>query len=156
VRDYSGQDIANGTFNPNGSSLKSQIIAYGLNFNVGAFVAAGDVNGDTFVDLITGASVGNPDVRVYNGQAFANGTFDNNNPNASLLTQFFAYQTQFNIGAAVGTGDVNGDGTDEIITGASSGAPHLRVVPGNSTGTLPPAVYEFFAPGVLGGVMVAG
>jgi hypothetical protein len=156
VRVYKGSDIAAGTFNPNGSSLLAQFFGYGLNFNVGAYVATGDVNGDTFVDLITGASVGNPDVRVYNGQAFANGTFNGGNPSASLLTQFFAYQLQFNIGAAVGTGDVNNDGTDEIITGAASGAPHLRVVLGNSTGILPPAVYETFVLGVFGGILVGG
>ncbi len=156
VRVYKGSDIAAGTFNPNGSSLIAQFFAYGLNFNVGAFVTTGDTNGDTFVDLITGASAGNPDVRVYNGQAFANGTFNGNNPNASLLAQFFAYQLQFNIGASVGTGDVNGDTLDEIITGASSGAPHLRVVLGNSSGILPPAVYETFAPGIVGGILVGG
>jgi hypothetical protein len=156
VRVYSGQDIANGTFNPGGASLLFQFFAYGLNFNVGAFVSAGDVNGDTFVDLVVGASVGNPHVKVYNGQAFANGTFNSGNPDASLLTQFFAYQLQFNIGVTVGTGDVNGDNIREIITGASGGAPHLRVVPGNSTGTLPPAIYEAFATGIVGGVFVGG
>jgi hypothetical protein len=133
-----------------------EFFAYGLNFNVGVFVATGDVNGDTFVDLITGASIGNPHVKVYNGQAFANGTFNNGNPDASLYTQFFAYQLQFNIGVSVGTGDTNNDGTDEIITGASSGAPHMRVVLGNSTGVLPPAVWEFFAVSVFGGIQVGG
>src|SRR5262249_42480879 len=128
VRVYSGKDITNGPFNPDGSSLLAQFFAYGINFNVGAYVATGDVNGDGFVDLLTGASVGNPDVRVYNGRSFANGTFNNNNLDASLLTQFFAYDLQFNIGVALATGDVDGDGIKDIITGASAGSPHLRVV----------------------------
>jgi hypothetical protein len=154
VRIYSGKDIAQGTFNATGASLLYQFFGYGLNFNVGAYVATGDVNGDTFVDLITGASAGNPDVRVYNGQAFANGTFNGNNPSASQSAAFFAYQQQFNIGVAVAAGDVNGDGVDDIITGASAGAPHLRVVAGNSSGTLPPAIYELFAIGITGGILV--
>jgi hypothetical protein len=56
----------------------------------------------------------------------------------------------------VGTGDVNGDGADEIVTGASVGAPHIRVVPGDASGTLPPAIYEMFASPISGGVLVGG
>jgi hypothetical protein len=154
VRVYSGKDIAQGTFNPTGSSLLDQFFGYGLNFNVGAFLATGDVNGDGFVDLLTGASAGNPDVRVYDGKAFANGTFNGQNPTASQLTQFFAYQLQFNIGVTLATGDADGDGVKDIITGTSAGSPHLRIVKGNATGTQPPAICETFGNPIGGGIMV--
>src|SRR5262249_23930098 len=39
VHVYRGKDIAQGTFNPAGSSLLAQWFPYGLNFNVGANVA---------------------------------------------------------------------------------------------------------------------
>jgi uncharacterized protein (TIGR03118 family) len=130
VRVFSGQDIANHTFNPTGASLLADWFAYGLQFNVGANVAVGDLNGDGFADVVTGATVGNPHVKVYNGKAIANHTFNQANPDASLITQFFAYSVQFNVGASVAVGDVNGDGHLDLITGASTGNPHVKVYNG--------------------------
>jgi hypothetical protein len=153
VRVYSGKDIALGTFNPSGASLLAQWFPYALQFNVGANVAIGDVNGDGYGDVITGATIGNPDVRVFSGKDIALGTFDPNG--ASLLTQFFAYDLNFNIGVTVGAADFNGDGNAEIITGAAGGAPHYRVVAGNSTGIKPPAIFEAVAPDIQGGITVA-
>jgi hypothetical protein len=155
VRVYNGQDIANGTFDPTGGSLLAQFFPYELQFNVGAFVAVGDTTGSGFGDVITGASVGNPDVRVYSGQAIANGTFDNANPDASLRNQFFAYDLNFDIGAAVAaSAELGTDGTAHILTGASAGAPHFRVVAGNATGTLPPASFEGIPSDLQGGIYV--
>jgi hypothetical protein len=158
VKVYSGKAIAKGTFNhlnPD-ASLITQFFAYGLQFNVGAFVAVGDVNGDGDLDLITGASAGNPHVKVYNGAAFVNGSFNNNNPDASLMNSFFAYDLQFNVGAAVAAADFEGTGKFDILTGASVGSPHYRIVKGNATGTKPPSVngLEGIPPDIKGGIMV--
>ncbi len=61
---------------------------------------------------------GGPQVRVYN----ADGT---------LRFNFFAYDAGFTGGVRVATGDVNGDGTDDIIVGAGvGGGPHVRVIDG--------------------------
>jgi hypothetical protein len=128
VRVYSGKDIANNNFNPNGSSLLAQWFPYALQFNVGANVAVGDVNGDCFADVVTGANVGNPDVRVYNGKDIADKTF--NPTGSSLLVQFFPYALQFNVGANVAVGDVNNDGYGEVVTGATVGNPDVRVYNG--------------------------
>jgi hypothetical protein len=154
VRVYNGKDIAQGTFNPTGSSLLAQFFPYALQFNVGAVVAVGDTTGSGFGDVITGASAGNPDVRVYSGQAIANGTFNNVNPDASLRNQFFAYDLDFNIGAAVAAADFENNGHWDILTGASAGAPHYRVVHGNAEGTLPPAVFEDIPSDLQGGIAV--
>jgi hypothetical protein len=143
VKVYRGLDIANGTFNggnPDASALAS-FFPYALQFNVGAFVATGDVNGDGFADLITGASTGNPDVRVYDGQAIATGTFDNNNPTASLLAQFFAYDLSLNTGVTVGAADFEHNGRFDILTGPTAGPPEFRVVSGLASGVRPPAVH---------------
>jgi hypothetical protein len=156
VKIYSGKAFAQGTFNhsnPDGS-LVAQFFAYGLQFNVGAFVAVGDVNGDGVPDLITGASTGNPHVKVYNGAAFVNGTFNTNNPDASVITSFFAYDLQFNVGVAVAAADFEGTGKFDILTGASVGSPHYRIVKGNATGTKPPAVLEGIPPDIKGGILV--
>jgi hypothetical protein len=154
VRVYSGQDLANGTFDPTGKSLLVQFFAYGLNFDVGAFVAVGDTTGSGFGDIITGASAGNPDVHVYSGQAIANHTFDNNHPEASLRDQFFAYGLNFNIGATVASADFENTGKFDILTGASAGAPHYRVVKGNATGVQPPALFEGLPADLNGGIAV--
>jgi hypothetical protein len=154
VRVYSGKDIAQGTFNPTGSSLLAQFFPYGLDFNVGAFVAVGDTTASGFGDVITGASAGNPDVRVYSGNAIANGTFNNANPDASLRDQFFAYDLNFDVGAAVASADFENNGKFDILTGASAGTPHYRVVKGTATGTLPPALFEGIPSDLQGGIAV--
>src|SRR5262249_33707655 len=82
----------------------------------GVTVAVGDINGDGYPDLVTGAAAGNPHVKVYDGKAVALGTFNAANPDASLLTQFFPYGLNFNIGANVAVGDVDADGFADIVT----------------------------------------
>ncbi len=156
VRVYSGMDIANGTFNPNGTSLLAQWFAYGLQFNIGANVAVGDVNGDGFADIVTGATAGNPQVKVYDGQAIASGAFHGANADASLLGEFYAYQLGLNIGATVAAGDFEGTGRLDILTGTTAGAPHYRVVRGQATGVQPPAVagIDTIATDLIGGVFV--
>ncbi len=157
VKIYNGQTIASGTFNPN-TSIRYQFFAYGLQFNVGAFVAVGDTTGDGHPDLITGASNGNPHAKVYSGTAIANGTFNSANPDASVMNQFFAYDLQFNIGARVAAADIEGTGKFDILTGASAGTPHYRIVKGNATGTKPAAVknIEGIPSDLQGGVFVGG
>lgn len=61
---------------------------------------------------------GGPQVNVYN-------------PNGSIRFSFFAYAPDFTGGVRVATGDVNGDGTDDIIVAAGvGGGPHVRVIDG--------------------------
>ena len=154
VRVYSGLDIASHNFHPDGSSLLAAFFPYALNFNVGAFVAVGDVNGDGYADVITGASSGNPDVRVYNGFAISQGTFNNNNPDASLPTQFYAYDLNNDIGAAVAAADFEHNGHWDILTGPTQGLSEYRVVNGLSTGIRPPALIDNIAADIGGGLYV--
>jgi hypothetical protein len=130
VRVFSGKDIAAGSFDPTGSSLLARWFAYGLNFNVGANVAVGDVSGDGYADIVTGATAGNPHLKVYNGKAIADGSFDPSNPDNSLLAQFFPYALQFNVGVNVTVGDVENNGYADIITGATIGNPDVRIYRG--------------------------
>ncbi|MDX2179146.1 MAG: FG-GAP-like repeat-containing protein [Bryobacteraceae bacterium] len=67
---------------------------------------------------------------------------------------FFAYAPMFTGGVNVATGDVNGDGLDEIVTGAGAGGgSHVKVFDGTTGAELS----SFFAypPSFLGGVNVA-
>jgi hypothetical protein len=158
VKVYDGKAIATHTFNPANpdASALASFFAYGLNFNIGVHVAVGDVNGDGFADLVTGATAGNPQVKVYDGKAIAQHTFDGGNPDASLLTSFFAFGLQYNIGAFVSVGDVTGNGYGDVIVGASAGNPHVKVYSGQAiaqhsfNGASPDAnlLASFFAYGV--------
>jgi len=91
--------------------------AYAANFNGGVNVAAGDVNGDGFADIITGAGPsGGPHVKAFSGK------------DLTELASFFAYDASFAGGVRVAAGDFNADGTDEIVTAAGpGGGPHVKV-----------------------------
>ncbi len=79
-------------------------------------LAAGDLNGNGQVEIVTGAGPGGgPQVRVFNLQGI-------------LVSTFFAYQENFRGGLDLAVGDINGNGKAEIVTGAGpGGGPHLRV-----------------------------
>jgi len=89
----------------------------------GVNVACGDIDGDGFDEIITGAGPGavyGPHVRAWNYDGVAVTPI----PGVS----YYAYGT-LKYGVNVTTGDVDGDGFDEIITGAGPGevfSAHVR------------------------------
>jgi hypothetical protein len=130
-------------FDGNTHALVREFMAYAPGFTNGVYVAAGDVNGDGFADIVTGADAGGgPHVRVFSGR------------DGTVLRSFFAYGATFTGGVRVAAGDVTGDGKADIITGAGpGGGPHVREFDG-VTGAL---VRQFFAfdTRFTGGVYVA-
>jgi len=108
---------------------QATFLAFDANFYGGVRVAVGDVTGDGYPDLICAAGPsGGPVIKIYDGQTGA-------------TSSFFAYGSGFTGGVNIATGDVNGDGVDEIITGAgASGGPQVTVF--NASGT---ALFNFFA-----------
>lgn len=100
-----------------GKVINSGFYAYAKNFRGGVNLAVGDLNGDGTGEIITGAGFGGgPHVRVFSGT----GKIINNG--------FFAYTNTFRGGVFVAAGDTDGDGREEIITGAGpTGGPHVRV-----------------------------
>ena len=126
-------------------TLKYSFFAFAPNFNLGIYVAAGDVNGDGRADIIVGAGEGNgssPQVKVFSG---ADGT--------TVLQNFFAFAPSFTGGVRVAAGDVNGDGRADIITGAGPGGGQVVVYSGKDLSILK----NFFPFGAnyTGGVYVA-
>jgi len=125
-----------------GQEIRS-FYAYGADFHGGVSVAVGDVTGDGFADIVTGAGPGGgPHVKVFDGRTGAE------------VQSFYAYDAAFSGGVSVAAGDVNGDGRADIATGAGAGGgPHVKVFDGATGGTLD----SFFAydANFHGGVSVA-
>lgn len=126
----------------NGKELAS-FFAYGASFSGGVNVAAGDLNADGKAEVITGTGRGGgPLVRVFG------------NSNFTEVYSFYAYASSFLGGVNVASGDVNGDGRADIITGAGfGGGPHVQVFSGLDRSIL----QSFFAYSASfnGGVAVA-
>jgi hypothetical protein len=106
-------------------------------------LAAADLDGDGFADIITGAGAGGgPHVKVFSGK------------DGSLLRSFWAYAPAFRGGVTVAAGDINGDGRADIVTGAGAGGgPHVKAFDGTDLTVL----HSFFAfdSTFLGGVSVS-
>jgi FG-GAP repeat protein len=126
----------------NGSD-RAEFLAYDPGFQGGVFVAVGDVNGDGYADVITGAGEsGAPHVKVFSGA------------DLSVLYSFFAYAPQFTGGVRVAAGDVDGDGRADIVTAPGPGAaPLIHVFSGSGLVTL--ASFFAYAPDFTDGVFVA-
>jgi hypothetical protein len=116
---------------------------YTEKYNQGINISVGDLNGDGTLEIITGTEKGGgPHIRVFNDQG------------KLINPGFFAYGTGYRGGVNVTVGDLNGDGTDEIIAGAGvSGGPHIRVF--NRDGRLLSAGWFAYDKNFRGGVNVA-
>ncbi len=116
---------------------------FGPNYTGTFSVASGDLDGDNIADLIVAPGLGGPPViQVFSGA------------DGSLLRSIQAFAPSFRGGVSVALGDVNADGTPDIIAGAGvGGGPHVRVFNGADSAVM----VEFMAYDVAfrGGVHVS-
>lgn len=96
VKIFSDKGVALGSF-----------LAYDKNFRGGINLAAGDINGDGRVEIITGAASAGPHIRIFKSTG-------------QLLGQFMAFDEKLGGGVRVMTSDINGDGRVEILAGSSN------------------------------------
>jgi hypothetical protein len=139
-------------FDAQGHPGGTSFLAYAPGFGGGVHVAACDFAATGRAQIVTGAGPGGgPHVRVFR--------LDPAGVPTAELASFLAYDPAFAGGVFVACGDVDGDGSPEIITGAGAGGgPHVRAFrlrPDAPGGVVP--VLDFFAfdPGFTGGVRVA-
>jgi len=90
--------------------------AFPESFQGGVSLAIGNFDGTHPSSIVTGALAGGgPHVRIFD-------------VNTRPIGGFFAYDAAFTGGVEVAVGDLDGDGIDEIITGAGpGGGPHVRM-----------------------------
>jgi acrosin len=129
------------------SALLMGFMAYDTSFHGGVFVAAGDVNGDGFADVVTGAGPGGgPHVKAFSGV------------NGAVLVSFMAfgpYNPSFHGGVNVGAGLFFGSSpkADIVVGEGPGGQPIFEIHSGEGNG---PTLDSFFAydPAFSGGIRV--
>ena len=96
--------------------LKSDFFAYDKNLRGGVNVALADVDGDGELEIVTGPGKGGePLIKIFTLIG-------------KLKNSFFAYDKNFKGGVNLATGDFNGDGRAEIVTGpGQGGGPQIRI-----------------------------
>ncbi|MEZ5316798.1 MAG: FG-GAP-like repeat-containing protein [Vicinamibacterales bacterium] len=109
----------------------------------GARVAAGDVDGDGFADVVLGSGPDAvPTIQVFSGATGA------------LIRNLAGFDAAMPGGVFVAAGDVDGDGRADIVAGAGEGTTsRVRVFSGATLAEL--RSFTAFDPGFYGGVRVA-
>jgi hypothetical protein len=122
--------------------LLYSILAFEPDFRGGVFVAAGDVDGDGFADIVAGSGEGRSgQVRVFSGY------------DGHVLRDLFVFERAFTGGVRVAAGDVNGDGRADLVVAGGFGRPsEVRVLNADDGATL--RAFSPYGP-FVGGVFVA-
>jgi hypothetical protein len=114
----------------------------------GLFIAVGDVSGDGTLDFVLGSGKGAaPEVRVFDGNTLA--------PLGNLFGRLPAFPSKFKGGVSVAVGDVNGNGTTDIVVGSGKGKPTtVRVFDPSGAGSGPFLEFMPYGPKDKRGVFV--
>lgn len=143
--DAGGQPVAR-VYDAQSGLMRMSLMPYAASFRGGVRVAAADVTGDGFADIITVPGPGMQAlVRVFNGRTGA--------LVSGAVGRFLAFPVAYTGGSYVASGDVDADGRADIIVGTDSGTQALVRVFSGRTGTLLRSISPFVA--FRGGVRVA-
>ena len=123
--------------------VTKSFFAYNPSFSGGVTIALADFNNDGVLDLVTGAGPGGgPQVNIFDGSNF------------SLIKSFFAFDSNFRGGVNVGAGDINQDGSMDIVVAAGAGGgPEVRVFNGATLAVI--SQWYAYESSFSGGVTVA-
>jgi hypothetical protein len=137
-----GADPRINVFDGATGGLMYSILAFEPGFPGGVFVAAGDVDGDGYADVIAGSGAGRSgQVKVFSGY------------DGRVLRDTFVFERAFTGGVSVAAGDVNGDGRADLVVGSGAGRPSEVRVLNAEDGSILRAFTPYGA--FAGGVFVA-
>jgi hypothetical protein len=119
VRVFDGVDIRAGVV-----TRLIGIFPFGTVYTGPVFVTGGDINGDGFAEIMYSRTGTGPNVRVVDGfNLVVNNTF-------VTIRDFMPFGAAYKGGVTMAVGDVNGDGTRDLITGQSRDGSLVRVFSG--------------------------
>lgn len=125
-----------------GASGRTTFPTFEKTYMKGASLASGDVDGDGADEIVVGAGpTRSPEVRIYE-------------TDGTLVHAFRAYEEWFQGGVRVAVGDVNGDGSNEIVTAPGPGMPPLLHVFDANGGHVIEGGVSAYAESFQGGVHV--
>jgi FG-GAP-like repeat/FG-GAP repeat len=97
----------------------AHFLAYEPGFHGGVSVAVGNVVGGSSAQIVTAPGPGRPaDIRVFS-------------PGGQLLSTFRAFEDSYTGGVSVAVGDLDADGSPEVVVGTLTGPARVRVFHGN-------------------------
>ncbi|MBU0707082.1 L,D-transpeptidase family protein [Patescibacteria group bacterium] len=117
---------------PTSLAIENSFLVFDEEFKGGGTVAVGDLGGDGVPEIIVGAGAGGgPQIRIFR-------------LDGSAIKSFYAYPENFTGGVEVTTGDLDGDGIDEIITAPGfKGGPQIRIFDGLGNIKFNPGFFAF-------------
>jgi hypothetical protein len=124
-----------------GSGVSKSFRPFGSSYSGRMSLSVDNTNRDNVKEIIIGRENGAPEVKIFSVQG-------------KELARWSAYHPRFKGGVRVASGDLDGDGTREVVTGAGpGGGPHIRIW--KTDGSVWGGGFFAFEPSNSGGVSVA-